>query len=337
MEPPVSAHDLGLLTGKIRLLLAVRSDPACPNGDHSGQSGCGLLCSPPICALPGYTGLHLRAPMAAEGTEGIVSQFAGVYREWAPRASLREHVRCLWINDLRAARSSNLRVVPDGCVDIIWTGESLCVAGPDTEAILTELPCRSIVVGVRFHPGTAAAWLGQPVGEIVNTRVPLAAFWRHEAPRLTDGAAARGCGRQVAEGLEAFLAGRLASVGSVDPGIAFLRRTAGDNRAPAGLKLDQLAAHMGTSERTLRRRSLDVFGYGFKTLDRILRFQRFFRLAARAEKRDLATLAARAGYADQAHLSREVRRISGITPGDFVVQMQGSLADSFKTAFAGHM
>ena len=269
--------------------------------------------------------------------EGIVSQFAGIYREWAPHASLRGHVRCLWINDLSGSRSKCLQVVPDGCVDIVWTGETLCIAGPDSRPILSRMPCRAVVVGVRFHPGAASAWLGQPLGEIVNIRVPLAEFWGNDTTRLLDRAAAGRSAKQVADDLEAFLVGRLATVGLADPRIAFLRRTAGDNCGPAGLRLDQLAAHVGLSERTLRRRCLDVFGYGFKTLDRVLRFQRFVRLAARPEKHNLADMAARAGYADQAHMTREVRRMSGITAGEFVAQAQGGLADSFKTAVAGHV
>ena len=284
-----------------------------PRGDRRPQAG---LPSPP---------------------EGIVSQFAGVYREWAPHASLRGHVRCLWINDLSGSRSECLQVVPDGCVDIVWTGETLCIAGPDTRPILARMPCGAIVVGVRFHPGAASAWLGQPLDEIVNVRVPLAEFWGDDATRLLDRAAAGRSAKQVADDLEAFLVGRLAAVGLADPRIAFLRRTAGDNCMPAGLRLDQLAAHVGLSERTLRRRCLDVFGYGFKTLDRVLRFQRFFRLASRPENHNLADMAARAGYADQAHMTREVRRMSGITAGEFVAQAQGGLADSFKTAVAGHV
>ncbi len=267
--------------------------------------------------------------------EGIVSQFAGIYREWAPHASLRGHVRCLWINDLSRSRNRCLQVVPDGCVDIVWTGKTLCIAGPDTRPIFSRMPCHAIVVGVRFHPGAASAWLGQPLDEIVNVRVPLAEFWRGDATRLLDQAAEGRSAKQVADELEAFLVGRLAAVGLADPRIAFLRRTAGDNCVPAGLRLDKLAAHVGLSERTLRRRCLDVFGYGFKTLDRVLRFQRFFQLVARPEGYDLADLADRAGYADQAHMTREVRRMSGITAGEFVAQARGELADSFKTAVAG--
>lgn len=255
--------------------------------------------------------------------EGIVSQFAGSYREWAPEASLRGHVRCLWINDLSASRRECLQVVPDGCVDIVWTGDTLCVAGPDTRPVLARMPRGTIVVGVRFHPGAASAWLGQPLSEIVNVRVPLAEFWGAEATRFLDRAAADRSATHVAHDLEALLVGRLAAVGLADPQIAFLRRAAGDQCQPAGLRLDRLAAQMGLSERTLRRRCLDAFGYGFKTLDRVLRFQRFFRLASRREHHDLADIAARVGYADQAHMTRDVRRLSGITAREFVGQAQG--------------
>ena len=101
--------------------------------------------------------------------------------------------------------------------------------------------------------------------------------------------------------------------------------------------MDRLAAYMGMSERTLRRRCLGAFGYGLKTLNRVLRFQRFLSLGAQSFNGSLAEVAARAGYADQAHMSREVRRMSGISPGQLVAQLQGNLADLFNTAFASEL
>jgi AraC-like DNA-binding protein len=254
--------------------------------------------------------------------EGTVSQFAGIYREWAPHASLRGHVRRMWINDLSGSRNECLQVVPDGCVDIVLAGETLCIAGPDTRPILADMPPGAIIVGVRFHPGAASAWLGQPLSEIANARIPLTEFWGRDATRLLDQAAAGHSAKQLADDLEAFLLGRLPAVGLADPRIAFLRRAAGDNCIPARLRLDQLAAHVGMSERTLHRRCLDAFGYGFKTLDRVLRFQRFFQLASQPENHSLADIAARAGYADQPHMTREVRRMSGLAAGEFVAQAQ---------------
>ncbi|MFS4516626.1 helix-turn-helix domain-containing protein, partial [Delftia tsuruhatensis] len=66
--------------------------------------------------------------------------------------------------------------------------------------------------------------------------------------------------------------------------------------------------------RSLRRLCHAQFGYGPKTLERVLRFQRLLALARSDRQAGLAALAAEAGYADQAHLSREVRALCGITP-----------------------
>jgi AraC-like DNA-binding protein len=254
---------------------------------------------------------------------GTISQFAGTYCERATHESLREHVRCVWRNDLSESQNEWVRVVPDGCADIIWTGSSLMVAGPDTRSILDRLTPGAVVVGVRFHPGAASSWLGLPLSEIVNSRVPLAEFWREEATCLFAKASASGSATEIALALEAVLRSRLAEVGVADRQIAALRRAAGDHCLPAGIRLDRLAAYMGMSERTLRRRCLDGFGYGFKTLHRVLRFQRFFRLAAQTSIGGLAELSARAGYADQAHMTREVQRMSGASPREFVAQVQG--------------
>jgi transcriptional regulator GlxA family with amidase domain len=80
-------------------------------------------------------------------------------------------------------------------------------------------------------------------------------------------------------------------------------------RAP----VEALADGLGVGERQLRRRFVDAVGYGPKTLQRVLRFQRFLALAGDGGD-DLAALAFAAGYADQAHLTRECRRLAGLPP-----------------------
>jgi AraC-like DNA-binding protein len=60
----------------------------------------------------------------------------------------------------------------------------------------------------------------------------------------------------------------------------------------------------------LHRRSLAAFGYGPKLLGRILRLNRALDLARAGTP--YATVAAQAGYADQAHLSRDVKQLAGV-------------------------
>jgi AraC-like DNA-binding protein len=74
-----------------------------------------------------------------------------------------------------------------------------------------------------------------------------------------------------------------------------------------------VADDLAISERQLRRRFHAAVGYGPKTLGRILRFRRAVREIERG-RTDLAALALDAGYADQAHLSRETTRLAGLPP-----------------------
>jgi len=90
-------------------------------------------------------------------------------------------------------------------------------------------------------------------------------------------------------------------------------------------RTDAVADEIGLSERQLRRRCHAAAGYGPKTLQRVLRFQRFVRmLDAPAQQLDLASAAARAGYADQAHLTRECAALSGLTPATLASVRRGA-------------
>jgi AraC-like DNA-binding protein len=247
-----------------------------------------------------------------------LSQFAGHYGEWEPAAPLQNHISCLWVNDLSHSSASEFHVVPDGCVDIVWTGESLCAAGPDTRPILEQVWPGRRTFGIRFHPGAAHPWLGVPLSEILNARVPLAEFWKQEADRLADCIVVASDSVEAVALIQEALLRRIHRVGFADRQIAFLRRSAAAVRGDSDIGgVRELSLRMGIGERTLRRRCMDAFGYGFKTLHRILRFQRLFHLAAQTHS-NLADLATEADFADQAHMSRELRRLCDATPAEFV-------------------
>jgi methylphosphotriester-DNA--protein-cysteine methyltransferase len=99
--------------------------------------------------------------------------------------------------------------------------------------------------------------------------------------------------------------------GPPDPAVTRAATLLRDPRAHA----EDVAADVGLSLRQLRRRCHAAVGYGPKTLQRVLRFRRFVSWIDRdSGAADLAVLAADAGYADQAHLTRECVGLSGLTP-----------------------
>jgi AraC-like DNA-binding protein len=71
-----------------------------------------------------------------------------------------------------------------------------------------------------------------------------------------------------------------------------------------------VAAEIGWSNRTMQRQCAAIYGYGPAMLRRILRFRRAVRLLN--DGLPTVEVAARAGYADQPHLHREVRELAGV-------------------------
>ncbi|MEV6255611.1 helix-turn-helix transcriptional regulator [Nocardia sp. NPDC051911] len=216
----------------------------------------------------------------------------------------------LWTKTVDASGSA-LPVLPDGCMDLIWMNDRLVVAGPDTRAHYPGGTSGDRYLGVRFFPGTAPALLGVPACELRDRRVDLAQLWPSAMVRpLVDRIA--GAGDQAAA-LEHLVRRRAAETEPADP---LLRKLVG--ALDAGWPVAAVADTAGLGERTLRRRCLDAFGYGPKTLARVLRLQRALGTARQGVP--LAETATRAGFADQAHLSREVRALAGIPLGTLLAQ-----------------
>ncbi|MCL7375736.1 helix-turn-helix domain-containing protein [Streptomyces sp. NPDC057539] len=199
-------------------------------------------------------------------------------------------------------------VLPDGCMDLLWIGGRLLVAGPDTHAYAPEGIDGLYCAGVRFAPGTAPALLGVPAHELRDRRVELADLWSPaEVRRLTARLAAA---PDPAAALEAVALRRAAVAGPPDP-----RLRAVVDALEAGRTVAASADAVGLGARQLHRRSLDAFGYGPKTLARVLRLQRALTLVREGAPFTDAALAA--GCADQAHLARETRELAGLTLGAY--------------------
>lgn len=234
----------------------------------------------------------------------------GGYREWRPRPELASLVACVWERTLPAAGAvTATRVLPDGCVDVVVGSDGRrFVAGPDTGPVLHSVPAGATVTGLRFRVGAAGVGLDLPVAELRDERVPLDALWNGDAEEVGErvGLAADTRGR-LAVLQEAVLA-RIGDAVALDPVVTEAALRLGR----PGARVNEIGPELGVSERDLRRRFQRAVGYGPKLLDRVLRFQRFLARAGRSP--DLATTAFELGYADQAHLTRACRELSGLPP-----------------------
>jgi AraC-like DNA-binding protein len=223
------------------------------------------------------------------------------YREHPVPAPWRPLAECLWTSAASPAPEV-VDVLPDGCMDLIWSGAELLVAGPDTAPNPSLRAAGLAAAGLRFRPGVLPALLGTPASALRDARVPLEAL---------HGSLARPAVAALAGGAEPFtvltaLAARLPG-NAPEPG---MRAVAA--RLSRGASAADTADALGWTTRTLHRHCLAAFGYGPATLRRILRFRRA--LALLGSGVPPAETAARAGYSDQPHLSREVRALAGAAP-----------------------
>jgi AraC-like DNA-binding protein len=196
--------------------------------------------------------------------------------------------------------------------------------GPLTASTYVQIPARATVVGVRLWPGVLGGLTGVPADELVDQEIDATDLWRDMA-RVTDLLGSAATPRVALDRLQSFVA---RSRGEPDP----LVNEAVRNLMPWRGGSAALPALLSISGRQLRRRCRAAVGVGPKELHRILRFQAFVaRVQASIARQgpsdgDLARWAVEAGYHDQAHLSRECRRLVRVTPGEFLAQSGAACA-----------
>lgn len=221
-----------------------------------------------------------------------------MFRQRAPRPDLSPLIDAAWT--YRASAPGHLIVPADGCADLIWDGRTLHVGAPTVRPV--EVPAAGGQGGLRLRPGALLALIAdsrRPAADVLAERLDAAG-----TPRLLAGAP------DALEALEGVLAQLVEAAPPPPPALALTRalvRPCAD--------VDALARRLDMAPRTLRRHVGAALGTGPKQALRIQRVQRFLRLRERLPQLPLADLAAGLGYADQAHMTREVRALAGAPPG----------------------
>lgn len=215
------------------------------------------------------------------------------YRGFPPPPHLRELVECAWVVD---GPPDPVRVLPDGCMDLIRMSGRVVVAGPDTTASVNERSPEAFV-GLRFRPGVLPRLLGVPAVELRDSRIPLTELGvkcAHDRSlvELVTTLAADEPARETAP----WSMNQLHHITDI---------------LDAGASVADVAAEAGWSNRTLQRQCSAVYGYGPAMLRRVLRFRRALRMLD--DGVPTADAAAAAGYSDQPHLHREVRDLTGLS------------------------
>lgn len=245
------------------------------------------------------------------------------YCEWLPPEALRDRVRCAWRLRDDTPDGAAQTIYPDGCCELIlhlgtpmqrWTARdgwqaqtASLFAAQHRSAVRLRAAGPLDCIALRLQPWASALVAGPQLptlrDEVVGLRSlapSLAPVLEHWLARLQDDAPGAWAALDTALGR-----------GEAPPA---LRNAVERLEAQAGnTRIDALALSCGLPMRTLQAQFLRWVGLTAKEYARLLRLQATLR-AIDAGGADIATLSLDHGFSDQAHATRELRRITGLPP-----------------------
>lgn len=266
------------------------------------------------------------------------------YTERKPLPRLSAHLECFWFASKDGPAGLPERVLPDGCVEWIFhlgapfkrlnqanewaTQPRSFVVGELTRFILLQPTGPVDTMGVRFRPGGAYRFLPFPVGLLTDSFVSTGNIWGRDGEYLEEAVLNARSHQHRQDAVETFLLSRLIDS---EPRRRFDAAVGEVLRSRGQMRVNQIAAAIGCSPRQLEREFRAAAGLSPKALARVIRFQNLLRLAGEDALRQWAGVALDCGYADQPHMVREFRELTGQSPTERNASPAGELSRYFVT------
>jgi AraC-like DNA-binding protein len=256
------------------------------------------------------------------------------YREYRPSAALAACVHCIWTlqADTASIGSDDQPILPDGKSELIVhladpfdrvhaggaseRQPAILFAGQLTSQLVLRPTGRIAVVGIRFRPDGAAAFLSESQDRFAGLTPAVSDVAPALAGALESARSASDDPARVVAHLQAALERMVQRVSDLRVRYAVDRI----GRARGMLSISDLAAAVGMTPRHLERRFMHIVGMSPKRLARIARFQHALAMLDQLDTAPGTRTAAACGFADQAHFVRDFRDLAGVSPGEHMLQ-----------------
>lgn len=243
------------------------------------------------------------------------------YEEQQPSHALADLVDRFWafeVTDPDPTRVDHV-VMPDGACNLTLVepgpgGQFFAsLTGPGAVALRVAVFKGVRYQGIRLQPGALRAFTGLNVAPIVGHSIPIASIlpdW-HAVLRTALSPLPPSLA-EFSDRAERLFAHRAHHTALLDAAVqrlvALLVKSEGE--APLGALLESF----GLSERQLRRRFVAEVGLTPKVFSRLRRVRRACADLLHNAPSGIAAISYEHGYSDQAHLSREMRTVFGLSP-----------------------
>jgi len=213
-----------------------------------------------------------------------------------------------------------------------WGGaevRSAAVVGPRRHAVWLRFQGMVDQVNISLFPGAAGVFVDVAMPELVGRMAPPDDMWPHDFRQAVAELEPLPTQQRIC-GLTDLLLARLEPRRDPDPRVREAVRLIQARRGRVTVRW--LAGQLDLSVSQLERSFTRHVGLGPKLLARQARICALAAEATRQDRPGWALLAAQYGYADQAHLARDVRELTGLIPSRLAGA--GSDADFLQDALA---
>ena len=273
------------------------------------------------------------------------------YLEYPVAENLRRHVACVWRLRDAAPAGAVQTIYPDGRCELIvhlattprcwdartgWYPQSMSLfAAQGATAIRLAFPGPLDCIGLRLQPAASAVIAQHRLGSLRDRVVDLAGIDAGFGRSLRS--AVRAFARDDPAPMWRLLTRRIATFSPdarIEAAVARIEASAGNAR------MDAMARAAGLSMRGFQIRFRAAVGLAPKEFARVMRLRATLH-ALDADQASIAEIAADSGFADQAHVTRELQRVTGLTPAKLRAELRrdrdGDAAVRLAAAFVrGH-
>ena len=218
---------------------------------------------------------------------------------------------------------SNVQVVPDGCVDIVFhlkgnKPKAVCYGSPlevHDSGYIDGLENGSEIFGVRFLPNNIVMPGGYGIFEFTNNKVDLSQIIDNSSEIIDLICESDDFNTQVSIFLKYYLSElqKLYTMTTKNHITCYMIDEI--IKSKGAIRIEKLSENVGYSPRYINKIFNENLGMSPKMFCKIMRFQGI--LSELTRKQKLTDIADIMGFFDQSHLAKEFKQFIGITPKRF--------------------
>lgn len=245
-----------------------------------------------------------------------------VYSEYIPRRELAPYIRCFWTSTINYDQYTKevyfSRIIPDGCMDIIFSNniltskiESIFV-GINDKPFFSESRGDTESFAIRFYPWAAHLILNIDMKELRNSIVSLEVCLKEFSDEFSYNLMKCSSVEEKIQIAEAYLLDKLSTKSYINNNL--MNAMFAIVQSYGNIPVDQIAQYVCISRRQLERLFNSYIGLSPKAMSQVVRFQSIFQKLILNENHDWSEIAFRHKYSDQSHFIRDFKRFYGSSP-----------------------